>query len=127
MNPSNIQAVENVTLDAPHDRAEALRWFYGDLAGLDAAPPGSSRDDLRFRSGRIILTIRLAHAVVIDPLPVRLTLLVRSLAAVRKKLDERRIAYEVFTGMLPSDRSIAVADPAGHRVILRQDGTFFGF
>ncbi|KAB2949049.1 MAG: VOC family protein [Phycisphaerae bacterium] len=127
MNPSSIQAVESVTLDAPRDRAEALRWFYGDLAGLEPASSGAAGDDLRFRSGRIVLTIRLAEAAVIDPIPVRLTVLVRSLAAVRKELDERGITYEVFTGMLSSDRSIAVADPAGYRVILRQDGTLFGF
>lgn len=128
MNRGIIQAVDHIHLTAPRSAIEALRWFYGELVDLEESTASHPQPRwLDFSSGRIHLIIELLHdSVQIDPIPTRATFLVQSLSAVRRQLDERGIAYESFTGMSWSDRSLALIDPAGYRVVLRQDGSVFG-
>lgn len=166
MSYSRIQAIDVVRLRGEPRHAEALRWFYCEIAGLeDATPPGSAgetvlqnrdgRDgrtsalvpsrlaeapeppsattasaavaavadaaELRFRSGKIDLTVRLSADRTLESVPYRVTIGVPDLDAVMARLDERRVSYQRFHGLDFSDRRIGLLDPAGNRIYLKQD------
>lgn len=121
MEPGRIQAVDHVELEAPLGTEDALRWFYGELAELDeVAASGLTGGPIRFKSARIELRIRFVPRPSIDPVPVRVTIGVRSILETRAKLDEARIPFERVSGLLFTDRRIQVLDPAGNRVAFRQ-------
>jgi hypothetical protein len=124
MEPSRIQAVSHVELEAAPEAEAELRWFYGELAGLD--PIGFETDTqlLRFRSARIELRIRFVSSPKNDPVPVRVTISVRSLMETAAALDEAGIGYERVSGLLFTDRLLCVVDPGGNRVAFRQVWVF---
>lgn len=121
MDPSRIQAVDHVEMEAPPVAKEALRWFYGELLELDERPcetTGSER--LCFKSERIELRIRLIDSAHIDGGFVRVTVAVDSVDGAAAVLDERRVPYQIIQGFRHSDRRLQVLDPAGNRVELKQ-------
>lgn len=118
---SHLVAVENVVLEAPSELEAALRWFYGELAGLEERPPHTaSGDGLCFKSDRIELRFRFGFAGVIDNVPVRVVIVLPSLEAVVAEFEERKMTYERISGLALNDRRVQVLDPVGHRVELRQ-------
>jgi len=73
-----------------------------------------------FRSDRIELRIRFTESPLIDPIQTRVTLLVPSLFEAKQLLEEQSIAYATISGFAYTDRRLAILDPAGHRVELKQ-------
>ena len=121
MEPSRIQAVDHVHLEAPTGCGEALQWFYGELAGLDELQTDPQEATLlRFRSDRIELRIRQVPEPDIDAVAVRVTITVPSLDAVAEALDERRIPSERLSGLSYTDQCLQTLDPAGNRLEFRQ-------
>lgn len=122
MKQSRILAVEHVNLEAPPGLNEDLTWFYSEVAGLDPmGDVGVDAPRLRFKSARIEMRIRIKNNPRIDPVACRATILVRCLSETIEQLVERRIASEPLCGLAFMDRRIAVLDPAGNRVELKQE------
>jgi len=123
---SRIVAVDHVLLESDLEVEEDLRWFYGDLVALDevgaACEPGRR---LVYKSGRIELRVAFVAEPHVDPIETRVAILVPSLQEVTDVLDDRKIAFETVSGLRWSDRCIAVHDPAGHRIELREHWPFF--
>lgn len=115
-----IEAVDHVEIEAPMGIEEALRWFYGDVIELPAAPAEEPAKELRFRSRRVELRIRLCNKLVPTDLRPRVTLRVGSLAAAREKLEQRGVRCQGHSGLGFTDRALTTCDPAGHVVELRQ-------
>lgn len=120
MRPNRVEAVQDVTLAAQPALADKLRWFYGEVAGLTEVSAGVAPRALRFRAEKIELRIDLVPDAVVDPIPTRMTLRVRSLTDVAALLDDNAIEYTRFSGMGYTDRAIVALDPAGYRVEIRQ-------
>jgi len=121
MNESHIEAVNEVRLEAPQAQAQALRWFYTDLAGLeDVTPDDPDPGELCFRSGRIDLTLALTESPTIEDITYRVTIGVPSLESVLALLDEHAMPCETFHGVTWADQRLGVQDPAGNRVWLKQ-------
>lgn len=123
---SRIVAVDHVLLESDLEVEEDLRWFYGDLVALDevgaAGEPGRR---LVYKSGRIELRVAFVAEPHVDPIDTRVAILVPSLKEVTDVLDDRKIGFEPVSGLRWSDRCIAVHDPAGHRIELREHWPFF--
>jgi len=99
----------------------AIRWFYGDLAGLCEVPSDVTNGvRLRFRSARIELRVNLVDRPRVDTISLRVTIAVQSLGRAANRLLEAKWAFERFSGLMFTDRTIQTIDPAGHRVALRQ-------
>lgn len=121
MRRSRIEAVDDIVLDAPPGCEEAMRWFYGELAGLEErGTDGEGSGGLCFKSDRIRLRVRFVASPVIDPVPVRVVMVMPSLDDVVQGLEERKRSYDRISGLAGSDRRLQVLDPAGHRVEFRQ-------
>ena len=120
MEPSRIQAIDHVELEAPHAAEAALRWFYGELAGLEEVGPAMDGQSLRFRSARIEIRIRLVLHPKIESASVRVTIAVRSLFDTSAALDDAGLTYERVSGLMFTDRTLQVFDPAGNRIAFRQ-------
>ena len=103
------------------ETADKLRWFYTEVGGLDEVP-GEDGDEprLRFRSERIELQIHLLENPEMDWAGPPVTLAVDSLEETAELLDETKTPYQLLTGVLWTDRRLAVNDPAGNRVELKQ-------
>ncbi len=121
MKPSQINAIDRVTLEAPEGVEEELCWFYGDLVGLtqDLAEPQDG--ELCFRSAHVELRIEIKAAPKIESNRRRTTVSVAALQWVMDRLDERRIGYTRVSGLGWTDRRISLLDPAGNRVELKQE------
>jgi hypothetical protein len=121
MESQRIRAVEHVRIEAPPGSDDALRWFYGEVGGLElvpAAAPDTTR--LRFKSVRLELQIDLDDQTRVDPVGRRVTLFVQSLDDAAAKLDQRSVPYKRMSGLMFADRRIGTRDPAGNRVELKQ-------
>ncbi len=119
---SRIVAVDHVTLEAPRESENDLRWFYGELATLDevvAAAEWGRR--IVFKSLRIELRIDLRESPKVDPIDCRLTVRVPLLDEVIEQLEDRKIEFQPISGIHWTDRRITLLDPGGNRVELRKD------
>ena len=119
---NRIRAIDHVRLEAPCGMEAALRWFYGDVGGLELAssgPEGFGR--LCFNSGRLELSIDLVERPRVDPVATRLTILVPSLEEAAAMLDEHSVRYQRISGVMFTDRRLAMLDPAGNRVEFKQE------
>lgn len=121
MKPSQINAMDRITLEAPDGVEEELRWFYVDLVGLTQDPAESGAAVLRFRSAQVELRIEIKPVPKIDSNRRRATVSVGSLRWVMDRLDERRIGYTRMSGLGWTDRRISMLDPGGNRVELKQE------
>ena len=121
MRPSRIQAVEHVDLQARLGTEEELRWFYGELAGLEELCSNDADfPRLRFKSEHIEIRLRMWPDLEIDPIPCRVTILVPVLAELCEALTERSGDYESVSGIAWTDRKIQALDPAGNRIVFKQ-------
>ena len=127
MRESQLQKIDNVTLEAPFGLEEELHWFYREVLKLDLVDSDQA-DDARlcFKSARLELRIWLSKCPRIDPIPRRATVLVESLPGVLELLEERSVPYTRLSGVMFTDRRISVNDPAGNRVELKQGWPFAG-
>jgi len=122
MEPSRIQAVDHVNLEAPYGVDEGMRWFYAEVAVLEEVScddPAPNR--LCFISRQIELRVNFVDSPDIDPLEPRVTIFVPSLSEVAERLEERSVPYTTLTGLMYTDRRLEVHDPAGNRVVLKQE------
>lgn len=125
MEPSRIQAVDHVNLEAPPGIDEALRWFYGEVAQLEPVDrDGPTHAHLTFRSEGIELRIHMQDTPRIQPIASRVTIAVPSLDAAADLLAERRVEFARLTGLLYNDRRLETSDPAGNRIVLKQHHPF---
>ena len=120
MNTSRIQAIRHINLEAPVGSEEDLRWFYGEVAGLEEVPGDGEDGRLCFKSEHIELQVHLSSEPRVDPIERRLTIAVASLSEAAAQLTERRVGYEYISGLLFTDNRLESRDPAGHRIVLRQ-------
>ena len=125
MKRSRIHAVDHVEIEAPLGSRDDLRWFYGEVAGLEeleeATVCAGDSTELRFKSARLELRVRLVADPDVDPVALRLTVFVRSLSEVAGLLEERGHVYERSSGIMYTDRRLLMHDPAGHRVALKRE------
>ena len=122
MKPSRIQAIEHVTLEAPPGLNDELRWFYTEVAELEEAPQAElDGSPLRFRSARIELRVNIREDPLTDSIGCRATILVPSLKESVERLEERNVGCQRLSGIVYTDRRVAVLDPAGNRVELKQE------
>ncbi len=120
MKASRIQAVRHISLEAPIGSEEDLRWFYGEVAGLEEVPGDGEDSRLCFKSEHIELQVHLSAQPRVEPIERRLTIAVSSLSEAAAQLAERRVGYEHISGLLFTDNRLESRDPAGHRIVLRQ-------
>ena len=120
MRQSRIVGVDHVHLDAGVGTLEILRWFYGELVGLEEVETRIEESQLRFRSEHLEIRIRLSSNPEIDSVRSRVTILVPSLIETAAQLDERSLEYQRISGINFTDRRLSMLDPAGNRVELRQ-------
>lgn len=122
MNSNRIRAIDHVRFEAPRGIVGALRWFYGDVGGLEPAPgEPDSAGRLCFNSGRLELSIDLVEQPRIEPVATRVTILVPSLDEAAAMLDEHSVRYQRISGITFTDRRLVTLDPAGNRVELKQE------
>lgn len=122
MDPSRIQAIDHVNLEAPAGSEDKLAWFYTQVGGLEqVADRGEEARRLCFRSARLEVRIRIVDNPKIDPIACRLTLVVRSLAEAAELLEERSVRYVRLSGLWSTDQRLGTLDPVGHRVELKQE------
>ncbi len=125
MKESRIQAVDHVHLESPFGLDDRLHWFYGELVELDTvAPPVDRPEMLRFKSERIELRIEKKESPIIEPIANRVVLLVPRLFDICEELDEQRIAFQPISDISATSRRIALLDPAGNRITLKQAWPF---
>ena len=121
MEESRIRAVEHVHIETSHGLDDDLRWFYGEVAGLEEkAQTDPESPVLCFKSARIELRLTSVDRPHIETETYRITLLVESLNEAIELLEERSVAYERLTGIGFTDRRVGTRDPAGNRIILKQ-------
>lgn len=122
MEASRIQAVDNVVREAAIGLADALRWFYVEVGGLEDSGSKSPNDSLLcFRSGGLELRIRLVADPRVDTTGHPLVLAVPSLELAAEQLEERSVACEMVSGISWADGRLATNDPAGNRVELKRE------
>ena len=122
MEPSRIQAIDHVNIEAAYGTEEALRWFYSEVGLLDEVERRyTDRQGLCFRSARIEIRIHLKENAEVEPALCRVTIAVPSLEDVEVQLLERQLIYQPLTGVVWTDRRIGTHDPAGNRVELKQE------
>lgn len=129
MRPSKIRAVDRVVRDAAIGLAEALRWFYVEVAGLDeidpdpdrAAESGAAEATLHFRAARQEIQIRLVPNPVIESAGFPIVIAVASLDEASELLSGRSVACETISGISWPDRRLATNDPAGNRVEFKRE------
>ena len=92
MKPSRLTAIEHVEIEAPLGIEPALRWFFGEVCGLEEItgtyPSGVQ---LLFRSARLELRIRCVDRPQVDSVNRRMTIAVSSLREAAERLDEQGV------------------------------------
>lgn len=122
MKPSRIQAIDHVNLEAPSGSADDLRWFYGQVSGLEEVPGDpQAPPHLCFESAGLELHVWIMGRPRVRPRAFRLTLIVPSLTEAAERLEERTIPYTRLSGSMFTDRRLETYDPAGHPVALKQE------
>lgn len=120
-----LEAVDHVELEAPLGTADELRWFYGEVAGLEAHPPSGEDDNIiRFRSEQLELRIRLCAAPRLEQVARRLTIRVPSMIEAAEMLSDKGVPFGWTSGLSTTDRELVLLDPGGNRVALRRDWPF---
>jgi len=119
MRPSQINALERITLEAAPAVADDLVRFYRDVIALDLVV--QAPDHLCFRSAQVSLMIVLRGTPTVEPTRRRATLSVRSLSAAAERLEEARLVFTRVSGLSWTDRRLSLLDPAGNRVELKQE------
>ncbi len=121
MEPSRIQAIDDVNLEAPFGLEAELRWFYGEVAGLEEAPPSQvDASGLCFRSEHLELRIRFAAEPKIEGVACGVTLAVDDLEDAIELLEARFAPFTRISGITWADRRLQTLDPAGNRVELKK-------
>jgi catechol 2,3-dioxygenase-like lactoylglutathione lyase family enzyme len=122
---SRIRAVDHVHIEAAPEYAEELRWFYGELAGLEEVQEvGADAGMLRFRSAQIEIHIHLLDGAEIETVDERVTVAVPSFAAVKQELQARQVPFQLIRGLIWTDQRLSLLDPAGNRVVLCREWPF---
>jgi len=121
MKESRIVAVDHIHLDAQNGLEETMRWFYEELAELQSIDnEGYYGALMGFKSERIKLWLHFHDAPTLDPIPIRVTILVESIETVVEILEQRLHGFVLARGLSMSQREISTLDPSGNRVIFRQ-------
>ena len=118
---NRIVAVDHVHLEAPLGCEDELRWFYGELAGLEEQ---ASEDDdgalMRFRDAEWEVRIALTAEPKTEGTAERVTLVVASLFEAKEMLIEKKIRFDQISGTTWTDRRLSLLDTAGNRVGIKR-------
>ena len=119
---ARLSAVDHVEIEGPAACGERLRWFYGELIGLQQVDDAARVDEalLRFKSERLELRIRLIEAPVATTVHCRVHLEVRSLEELASALEDCKYDCEHIRGLQVTDRRLLLLDPAGNWLSLRR-------
>ncbi len=123
-NSGRLIAVGHVEIQAPPGIEAELCWFYGRWLGLEEVQndqPSNGHPVLRFRSERLELRIRLLHQPQIESIDGRVRFAVPSLESAADTLKENAYEFQWLRGLSWTDRMLVLADPAGNRIIVRQN------
>ncbi|MFN0137101.1 MAG: hypothetical protein ACKVS9_13405 [Phycisphaerae bacterium] len=116
-----VEAVREVRIEIAPERVHEMLRFYETVLGLTRwperlEPPGCV--GIGSTRGGIVFVMR--HDPEVDPNRRRLTATVASLEQMGKYLEQQAIAYERSRGFWYADNSIAVFDPLGYRIEIRE-------
>jgi catechol 2,3-dioxygenase-like lactoylglutathione lyase family enzyme len=123
---SEVEAVDDVRVEAALTLAEASRQFYVEILGLqeDERPEGQAGPEGRelcFWGQHNRLILQLVEAPRVQPLRRKALICVKSLQGVRDLLDDRRIEYVRCRSLGWAGERLQVWDPSGNLVELRQE------
>jgi len=118
--PSRINALERITLQAPPGTEEGLTWFYRDILELTPDSVVTGAGLLCFRSAGVELRIEIRPHARVERLRRRAVIAVPSLPAVAAVLGKQGIAFHPTRGLCWSDQRLALLDPGGNRIELKQ-------
>jgi len=105
----------------PRERLGDVVRFYADLLGLPIWPMGRQIPGGAGLGDPVAgLYLQFRHDPEIDPVRRRFTLVVDSLDALEKRLQEVEKRYRRYRGFGWTDQYILLHDPAGHLVEVRQ-------
>ena len=94
------------------------------VALVTACGQQSSQESGSGASGQIRVVISLVDQPRIDPFGFPMVLAVPSLFEAEKKLSDSGVGFEWAQAIDWADRRLAVLDPAGNRVVLKQEWPF---
>ncbi len=120
--PPRIHAISSVQIEAMPGLEDRLRWFYGELLGLEST--AGENGNLVFHSKRLQLVVALKPDARSSPMRRRLVLEIPSLDRMREQLDELQMVYEWYEGMAFTERRIFLLDPGENRIELKQVWVF---
>lgn len=123
---SEVEAVDDVRVEAALSLAEASREFYAGILGLQEedrkeGQAGPERRELRLWGQHHRLVLQLVEAPKIQPLKRKALICVKSLQDVRDMLEDRRIEYVQCRSLGWAGERLQVWDPSGNLVELRQE------
>lgn len=121
MRLSQIIAIDRVAMEAPPAARERLIWFYRDLVGLTFVEDTLNQERLRFKSAELELRVLLRDEPRLEQSRRRAVVSVECLETTIAVLDEERIPYQGLSGLNGTDRRVALLDPGGNRVELKQE------
>lgn len=116
-----VEAVREVRIEVSPERVHEMLRFYGTVLGLARwperlEPPGCV--GIGPTRGGIVFVMR--HDPEVDQNRRRLAATVPSLDLMAKYLDQQAIQYERSRGFWYSDGALAVLDPLGYRIEIRE-------
>ena len=123
---SEVEAIDDVRVEAALSLAEASREFYAGILGLQEEESGERQcgpegRELRFWGQHNRLVLQMVDSPRIHPLKRKALICVKSLQDVRDVLDDRRIEYVQCRSLGWAGERVQVWDPSGNLVELRQE------
>ena len=123
-----VESIADVWLDGSAQRASEHRRFYTEYLGLvevEHPPvPEGGPAVLCFEGQRNRVCIKSWERPVVDTVPVRAVIAVKSLDALRQILEDNRVMYFSLRGVGGLSHRLQVLDPEGNRLEVRESQLF---
>ncbi len=119
--PTEVLCVREVRAEMPAERVAQVRDFYTRLLRLEPWPDGAQIPGcLGLGSQQRGLLLQVRHDPIIDPVRIRVRLLVDGLDELRQRLDQQPWPYEFLHGLGWTERRMLLHDPAGNLIEVRE-------
>ena len=123
-----VESIADVWVDGSVKRASEHRRFYTEYLGLvevaHAPVPEGGPGVLCFEGQRNRVCIKQWERPVVDTVPVRAVIAVKSLEALRQILEDNRVMYFPLRGVGGLSHRLHVLDPDGNRLEVRESQLF---